>query len=563
MQLKQIRRDDSIRVDKQIVNLLSRSTYESFPRVLRELVSNSYDADATEVNIEIMPNEIYIKDNGNGMNPDQFHYFLTIAGSARSAMLSPRYKRERIGQFGVGFLASFPFCEEMIVETISVNSATVISATIPCSKYLARQNSEDEASLEPVEEITVPIIETQDPRKYEEHYTHIKLKGLTKLALQYFDLNLPTGAKHSIKDKYPMERLKWDLQDTLILDYPEKSKIADAINQPKVGMDVYLNNIHLFRNEPPGQIMETEKFEVNGLSVRYVITSPWQPVYPIELRGLRIRVNNVGVGSRETLGFSVQAGALTRLYWLSGDVYIDKGAREYLALNREGFTNAPAIEKLNDILRSALRRVNDSLTETDTVLKEVEAGLGMNVHGGGPRPKPFVGSKRELIKNRMNQLEKAGFKVEHITSSQKMTSDLDLLRGPLIKSDDSYQGSSKKTSARLVQEPIEIDRQSKIIRIYESHPEFEDVIQTSFGKFSLIFESWNYLNSDFPACQLLDKNIVRVNKSYPLFQSRKLGQLFLHLAVTMAIMSFESNEKKDFARDLLLDWTKEFKDLAD
>ena len=40
-------------VDKRIVRLLSASTYENFPDAIREMVSNAYDADATEVRITI------------------------------------------------------------------------------------------------------------------------------------------------------------------------------------------------------------------------------------------------------------------------------------------------------------------------------------------------------------------------------------------------------------------------------------------------------------------------------------------------------------------------------
>ena len=82
------------------MNLLSRATYESFPGVLRELVSNSYDADATEVriNVDLTKKEIVVSDDGNGMSPDQFQYFLAIAATPRSPLPSPKYRRERIGR---------------------------------------------------------------------------------------------------------------------------------------------------------------------------------------------------------------------------------------------------------------------------------------------------------------------------------------------------------------------------------------------------------------------------------------------------------------------------------
>ena len=43
----------SIKVDKRIVKLLSGATYENFPKALKELIVNSYDADATKVDVNI------------------------------------------------------------------------------------------------------------------------------------------------------------------------------------------------------------------------------------------------------------------------------------------------------------------------------------------------------------------------------------------------------------------------------------------------------------------------------------------------------------------------------
>ena len=66
-------------VDKRIVLLLSASTYENFPRALRELVSNAYDADATTVTVDISSRKktVIVNDNGSGMTPDEFDFFLS------------------------------------------------------------------------------------------------------------------------------------------------------------------------------------------------------------------------------------------------------------------------------------------------------------------------------------------------------------------------------------------------------------------------------------------------------------------------------------------------------
>ena len=86
-----------------------------------------------------------------------------------------------------------------------------------------------------------------------------------------------------------MECLKWDLQDTIILDYPEKSEVAKVLEQHPIRMEVFLNDKRLFRNEPPGKIIDVRSMTVDGINLRYVITSPWEPVFPVNRVPLQVR----------------------------------------------------------------------------------------------------------------------------------------------------------------------------------------------------------------------------------------------------------------------------------
>ncbi len=66
-----------ITVDRNIVSLLSKFTYErSLPYAIREVISNSYDADATvaRINIDLKKDRVVIHDNGNGMTKDEFDF---------------------------------------------------------------------------------------------------------------------------------------------------------------------------------------------------------------------------------------------------------------------------------------------------------------------------------------------------------------------------------------------------------------------------------------------------------------------------------------------------------
>src|SRR5258708_1902725 len=74
---------------------------------LAELIKNSYDADATLVEIEVGSDEITVRDNGNGMTLDQFRdYWMRIGSPHKERQASSsRFKRPLTGSKGVGRLA--------------------------------------------------------------------------------------------------------------------------------------------------------------------------------------------------------------------------------------------------------------------------------------------------------------------------------------------------------------------------------------------------------------------------------------------------------------------------
>ncbi len=550
---RQSYREAKLKVDSQVISLLSKATYESFPKVLRELISNAYDADATlvEITVNTSEKEITVYDNGNGMGQQQFEYFLTIAAQVRRKRGSPKYERERIGQFGVGFLAAFPFCREMEVETTAIGSPTIINASIPASKYFSRENIVEDYYVQGIEEITIPVIEVINEHKINEHYTKIRLKGFTTLASQFFS-HATESKRKTISNFSPLERLKWDLRDNVVLDYPKDNPIASILKQPPVGMDVYLNKEKLTRIIPSGEVCAQGEFQVEEIKGRYVITSPWEPVVPVEMRGLKIHVNNVGIGPRESFGLMVHGGALPRISWLTGDVYIDEGGRNYLSINRDGFTNAPVIEALFDKLRGELRQAENKITSVDTRLKQIESKLGLDIKGGGPRPSLQVGDSKEFVEENLNELSKTGFSIERVTNSKNQINKPSVTNKSPSNKSEEYRSS-----------PIEIDRLSKIIKVYDNHPGFEDTISSSSGKYMVEFSEWNYRDNDYPACMMTGENCIRVNSSYPPFRNRKYGRIILHLAVTLARFAENGEIEKSLMKKVLLDWVKEMNYIND
>ena len=106
-------------INLQVLNHLGLNLYSNTSAVLSEVVANAWDADATEVNIQIDGNNITITDNGNGMNlSDINNKYLTVGYQKRSESgESPVLHRAVMGRKGIGKLSLFSIAN--IVEVYS------------------------------------------------------------------------------------------------------------------------------------------------------------------------------------------------------------------------------------------------------------------------------------------------------------------------------------------------------------------------------------------------------------------------------------------------------------
>ena len=101
-----------ITVDKSHLITIGERLYSESIELIRELVNNAYDADATEVNIKMTDEFIEVRDNGTGMDRGGLQQYFNI-GSPEKVLKSksPLFDRDRIGQFGIGKFASLSACE--------------------------------------------------------------------------------------------------------------------------------------------------------------------------------------------------------------------------------------------------------------------------------------------------------------------------------------------------------------------------------------------------------------------------------------------------------------------
>jgi len=106
MEIKE-KKELEVTVDKRHIVSIGERLYTESVELLREMVNNAYDADATKVSVDISPERIAIRDNGSGMDLEGLKQYFIIGSDEKIIhSRSPKFGRVRIGQFGIGKFAS-------------------------------------------------------------------------------------------------------------------------------------------------------------------------------------------------------------------------------------------------------------------------------------------------------------------------------------------------------------------------------------------------------------------------------------------------------------------------
>ncbi|MEI8129650.1 MAG: TIGR02391 family protein [bacterium] len=123
---EQINDELELKFDLKTIEHLGIQMYKTLPPVLAELISNSYDADATIVNIEFFDREngdkqIVVSDDGLGMSFEEINQSFLVVGKNRRENEQGEYTprgRKVTGRKGLGKLAIFGIAEKIQIQTI-------------------------------------------------------------------------------------------------------------------------------------------------------------------------------------------------------------------------------------------------------------------------------------------------------------------------------------------------------------------------------------------------------------------------------------------------------------
>jgi hypothetical protein len=368
----------TMKVGSQILKQLSEGIYTSPAGSLKELISNSYDSDAEEVTINITEDELTVRDNGSGMDWQDFDREFTFISYSAKRLESDRskiYGRPIIGFIGIGFLAVSELCDILEIKSCKKNSELFFKAIIDFSKYRKPEVAEKE--FYEISEYELTNCKKKDENiALDESFTEIKLK------------NLRQGFKRIISDKEPFNGRRVSIEDVWQYVYDRGTGITGlgeywqmilnlALICPVVYSDdgpvraisdktvteikstlksfnfrvvvdgielvkpmVFPNSSSIAKSKEYAihPIRESIKTSEGTLSFKGYIYSQHRIIDPKECMGILIRIKNVAVGGydRTFLGYPSGSYQLFR-NWISSEIYVEEGLEGAMNVNRSSF----------------------------------------------------------------------------------------------------------------------------------------------------------------------------------------------------------------------------------
>lgn len=372
----------TMKVGSQILKLLSEGIYSSPANSIKELISNGFDSDATNVRITFDGNELVVWDNGKGMDYRDFdEEFVYISRSRKrdKGEFTEKYKRPIVGFIGIGFVAVSELCDIITIVSCKEDSGLMFEAKIDFSVSRAPEAVSKEFYEVSQFELTNyrktdkgydadahfteirlqklrPVLKTMlsDKRPFDsrkvtisdllDHLEAREVKSLASLGGYWQTLlqiaytspveYLDEGPVKGVSGEYEIleqikDRLKSYNFEATFDGISLKKPIRFPIEKRKMDYELEYY-VHPFR--------ETATVEGKKLSFEGYIYSQHGNIDPKEYNGIIIRIRNVAVGipDRTLLSYPLLTNLVFR-HWIFGEVYIIEGLEEAMTIDRSSF----------------------------------------------------------------------------------------------------------------------------------------------------------------------------------------------------------------------------------
>jgi signal transduction histidine kinase len=162
-------------IDARLILQLGRDSIKNHTTALTELVKNSYDADATKVDVEIRKDYIRVADNGFGMTENEINKnWLVIGFSEKRFSKKSEKGRRKTGEKGIGRIATDRLGKIVEIKTKSI-SDNIQGLKIDWEQFDVDKKSIEEIEIEEIEAPTINVPKRDDGKI---SGTEIIIKGL-------------------------------------------------------------------------------------------------------------------------------------------------------------------------------------------------------------------------------------------------------------------------------------------------------------------------------------------------------------------------------------------------
>jgi len=394
-----------ISVASRIIDSLSSGLYNSPAACLKELVNNSYDADATQVSVFVRPDadRIIIEDNGIGMSKDDFtsHFSRISESHKRDISDQTESGRPKIGKIGIGFIAANEICDLMEIYSTKEGSSELLHVKIDfASMRDPLPSRRRQTGIKKADYVgTVQLTEKQA------HYTKVFLKGVRGNAKMVLagavsipradivvdDIDEPahTRSLYGMATKSILEELKSRPPSTwLDFDAYTQTMLRVALNVPVCYYSGWMPQpldrevkdfekatarLHFNVNYDGSELRKPIVFDPekgSALVSRFTYSGKHVAatgyfyvqhgvIKPRDLHGLLIRIRSAAVGEYDQsfLGFPPSHASLIQR-WVSAEVWADDRLEDAMNIDRRTLREThPAYTELRDAIHAHLEGV--------------------------------------------------------------------------------------------------------------------------------------------------------------------------------------------------------------
>ncbi|MFI9506020.1 ATP-binding protein [Nocardia sp. NPDC052566] len=229
----------TMRISRLTIDKLGIRLYDRVSAVLAELIANSYDADATRVEVSLpwgvtlagtvraagqAPHEIVVRDNGHGMTADEINRHYLMVGSDRRVRtgtdLSRALERPVMGRKGIGKLAPFGICRTIEVITAGGSDDECTAQGWPVANIIMS-----------LDDMLSDTERDYHPRPGPEDGTFTIHRGTTVILRDFFRKRVNTGPELSrqLAARFGLERTDWQVsvRNSLAAGRPQMFLLSD------------------------------------------------------------------------------------------------------------------------------------------------------------------------------------------------------------------------------------------------------------------------------------------------------------------------------------------------